>query len=102
MTAWQKAALAGAAVCGLFDLALWWWLWRRKDADMKKAKYIVEWYRDLNREYRWRIRHRNGRIMADGGEGYRTKLGMQTSFRHLFAGIAAGQVELVDLTKPAK
>ena len=27
-------------------------------------------YRDAAGEYRWRLRHRNGNVLADGGEGY--------------------------------
>ena len=38
---------------------------------MKRAK--LEIYRDAKREWRWRLRASNGRIVADGGEGYRRK-----------------------------
>ncbi|WP_299232829.1 YegP family protein [Natronomonas sp.] len=27
-------------------------------------------YHDAAGEYRWRLRHRNGNILLDGGEGY--------------------------------
>lgn len=30
----------------------------------------LETYRDANDEYRWRLRHQNGNIMATGAEGY--------------------------------
>ena len=36
---------------------------------MRRAK--LEIYRDGRREWRWRLKASNGRIMADGGEGYR-------------------------------
>jgi uncharacterized protein YegP (UPF0339 family) len=29
-----------------------------------------ELYKDKANEWRWRLRHRNGNIMADSGEGY--------------------------------
>jgi amphi-Trp domain-containing protein len=32
-----------------------------------------ELYEDSAGEYRWRLRHRNGNIIADGGEGYASK-----------------------------
>ena len=32
-----------------------------------------ELYEDNAGEYRWRLRHRNGNIIADGGEGYASK-----------------------------
>ena len=38
---------------------------------MRRAK--LEIYRDAKREWRWRLRASNGRIVADSGEGYRRK-----------------------------
>ena len=32
-----------------------------------------ELYRDRDGEYRWRLRHSNGNIIADSGEGYSSK-----------------------------
>ena len=32
-----------------------------------------ELYRDNAGEYRWRLRHQNGNIIADSGEGYSSK-----------------------------
>ena len=32
-----------------------------------------ELYADRAGEYRWRLRHQNGNIIADSGEGYTTK-----------------------------
>ena len=39
---------------------------------MRTAK--LEIYRDANREWRWRLRAANGRIVADSGEGYRRRV----------------------------
>ena len=33
----------------------------------------VVFYRDANREWRWRLKARNGRYLADSGEGYKRK-----------------------------
>ena len=41
---------------------------------MRRAK--LEIYRDAKREWRWRLRASNGRIVADSGEGYRRKSSM--------------------------
>jgi len=38
---------------------------------MRRAKLQI--YRDANREWRWRLRASNGRILADSGEGYRRR-----------------------------
>ena len=32
-----------------------------------------ELYKDSASEYRWRLRHQNGQVIADSGEGYTTK-----------------------------
>ncbi len=32
-----------------------------------------ELYRDTTGEYRWRLRHQNGNIIADSAEGYSSK-----------------------------
>ena len=34
-----------------------------------------ELFRDASDEWRWHLRHRNGRILADGGEGYSSRNG---------------------------
>ena len=39
----------------------------------KVSQAQFELYRDAREEYRWRLRHRNGRIIADSGEGYASK-----------------------------
>ena len=33
----------------------------------------LELYKDKAGEYRWRLRHENGNIIADSGEGYTSK-----------------------------
>ena len=37
------------------------------------AKFIL--YKDKKGEFRWRLRHENGNIIADSGEGYVNKDG---------------------------
>ncbi len=32
-----------------------------------------ELFQDREGEYRWRLRHENGQVIADSGEGYTTK-----------------------------
>ena len=34
-------------------------------------KFII--YRDKKKEWRWRLKAKNGRILADSGEGYKRK-----------------------------
>ncbi|WP_416841196.1 HVO_2922 family protein [Haloferax sp. DFSO52] len=38
---------------------------------MSKARF--ELYTDIDGEYRWRLVHDNGNILADSGEGYASK-----------------------------
>jgi len=35
------------------------------------AKFVI--YKDKSGEFRWRLTHTNGQIIADSGEGYTTK-----------------------------
>jgi uncharacterized protein YegP (UPF0339 family) len=37
------------------------------------SKATFELYEDSSGEYRWRLRHRNGNVIADSGEGYASK-----------------------------
>ncbi len=43
------------------------------DDSESDAAATFELYRDRADEWRWRLRHRNGNIIADGGEGYSSK-----------------------------
>ncbi len=46
------------------------------DADaLTVGEAAVEIYEDAGGEYRWRLRHRNGTILATGGEGYSDRSG---------------------------
>jgi uncharacterized protein YegP (UPF0339 family) len=36
----------------------------------------LEIYRDKKKMWRWRLKSRNNRILADGGEGYKRKSGV--------------------------
>jgi len=52
------------------------------------SKATFELYEDSAEEWRWRLRHRNGNIIADGGEGYTEK------------GNATGGIESVKTNAP--
>jgi amphi-Trp domain-containing protein len=43
------------------------------DTDAEESQATFELYQDNADEWRWRLRHTNGNIIADGGEGYSTK-----------------------------
>jgi amphi-Trp domain-containing protein len=51
--------------------------WEKEDGDVQTdvvaSKATFEVYEDAAEEYRWRLRHRNGNIIADGGEGYASR-----------------------------
>lgn len=40
-------------------------------------------YMDRNGEYRWNLKARNGQILADSAEGYRTKHSLMRALRRL-------------------
>ncbi len=60
---------------------------------MRTAK--VEIYRDSRREWRWRMKASNGRILADSGEGYRRKASALQGARRVRELIAAGKIKEV-------
>ena len=43
------------------------------ETGVEESRATFELYQDNAEEWRWRLRHRNGNIIADGGEGYSTK-----------------------------
>jgi len=43
------------------------------ETDTVASKATVEVYEDSAEEYRWRLVHRNGNVIADGSEGYASK-----------------------------
>lgn len=51
----------------------------------------VTFYKDRKGEYRWRLSHKNGRILADSGEGYKTRSGMRKSWSNLLLKLTTGQ-----------
>lgn len=46
---------------------------------------MIEIYRDARGEWRWRAVARNGRIIADGGEGYASRTGTRRAVNRLHA-----------------
>jgi uncharacterized protein YegP (UPF0339 family) len=60
---------------------------------MRTAK--LEIYRDARREWRWRLKASNGRILADSGEGYRRKSSAVQGARRVRELIAARKVKEV-------
>jgi uncharacterized protein YegP (UPF0339 family) len=40
---------------------------------LRQSQARFELYEDKGGQYRWRLRHRNGNVIADGGEGYTQK-----------------------------
>lgn len=59
-------------------------------------KFIV--YKDKAGEWRWHIVARNGRIVADSGEGYLTKGNAQASVKRLVKAIHAVPMNVEVLT----
>lgn len=57
------------------------------------AKLFCQAYQDSNGEWRWRIKHRNGNVLADSGEGYVNRHDMLETLFNLHPGI---DVEYLD------
>lgn len=56
-------------------------------------RHRIEIYRDAAYLYRWRLRSPNGRIMADGAEGYTRRDDVRRALRGLGLKVAAARVE---------
>lgn len=54
-----------------------------------------ELYLDEADEWRWRLRHRNGNIMADSGEGYTRKANAESAIGTLREHVEDAEVEEV-------
>lgn len=48
-------------------------------------KYTFEIYRDKKKEFRWRLKASNGRIIADCAEGYKRKGMLMKTLRKLIS-----------------
>ena len=61
---------------------------------MRTAKLQI--YRDAKREWRWRLRASNGRIVADSGEGYRRRAAVYEAVKRVRF-ILAGDLPVVEV-----
>ena len=61
---------------------------------MRTAKLQI--YRDARREWRWRLRASNGRIVADSGEGYRRRASVYEAVKRVRS-ILAGDLPVVEV-----
>jgi len=73
----------------------------KNHADAKRAvesiqkqinKMKVEYYEDKAKEYRWRLKATNGRVMARSSEGYKTKASAETAFATVKDGVKAAAI----------
>lgn len=58
-----------------------------------KPRIVIEIYLDKRKEWRWRARHRNGRILAESGEGYKTRAGLWRGIDAVAVGFPAAEVK---------
>jgi len=56
----------------------------------------LEIYRDGRREWRWRLKASNGRILADSGEGYRRRASIYEAVGRVKS-ILAGDVPVMEV-----
>lgn len=48
-------------------------------------------YKDRKKEWRWRIKSRNGRILADSGEGYKRRISCKLALQMMVLSIKYGE-----------
>ena len=52
-----------------------------------------ELYKDEADEWRWRLKHRNGNIMADSGEGYTRKMDAKNAIETIREEVGDAEIE---------
>lgn len=63
---------------------------KNKSVDKQVPAMTFIFYKDKKHEYRWKILHKNGKILADSGEGYKTKSGIKKSADNIIKRINTG------------
>lgn len=58
-------------------------------------EYIFEVYEDAKGEYRWRLKHRNGNIVADSSEGYKNRADCVNELDRITSAISEGDFDTV-------
>jgi hypothetical protein len=57
------------------------------------SKATFELFEDAQEQWRWRLRHENGNILADSGEGYASKQKAQQGLESVKKNAAGAHVE---------
>lgn len=63
-----------------------------------QVKYYMEFsvYRDEAKQWRWRLKHANGQIMADSGEGYKRKATCLRAVKNIKECLSNAKVKVLD------
>ena len=64
---------------------------------IKKLRVVI--VRSTNRQYYFKLVAKNGKIVADGGEGYYMKYNVKRAIKAFVKNITVTGYEIVDLTK---
>jgi amphi-Trp domain-containing protein len=74
--------------------------WDEEDGEVDAAatgsKATFELYEDSAGQWRWRLRHDNGNIIADSGEGYTTKANAKNGIESVKKNAPGGRIEEQD------
>jgi amphi-Trp domain-containing protein len=66
------------------------------EVDVAASKATFEVYGDNAEEYRWRLVHDNGNVIADGGEGYASKQKAEQGLRSVKQNVRGAAIERDD------
>ena len=55
------------------------------------AKFLV--YKDKSGEFRWKLVHTNGQVIADSGEGYKAKAGATNGIKSVLDNAPGAPIE---------
>ncbi|HZI24306.1 MAG TPA: DUF1508 domain-containing protein [Chryseolinea sp.] len=65
---------------------------------MRTPKFEI--YKDKSKQFRWRLKASNGRIIAESGEAYKRKRELKASISNIEFWIKNYNCPIIDKTKP--
>lgn len=63
---------------------------------------IFQIYRDLKREWRWRLKSTNGAVIGDSGEGYKRRTHAVAMVRRIMERVATARVDMISDTRDGR
>jgi uncharacterized protein YegP (UPF0339 family) len=63
---------------------------------------IFQIYRDIKREWRWRLKSTNGAMIADSAEGYKRRAHAVAMARRIMDRVSTARIDMISDTRDAQ